>query len=63
MKKFTALEVARLFGVPVENVRAQYAKNAKQSRESEKLASKGMYRGYSAIEYDEYATHAEEQAN
>lgn len=51
-------KAASIFGVTAEQVRAQYAKNAKQLRwMADKARSKpnGMYNGNSAAWYDEKA--------
>lgn len=62
MTKATALQVAEIFGVAIENVRAQYAANAKDLRAFAVKAGAGKYRGKTAAEWSSYADHAERQA-
>jgi hypothetical protein len=59
--KYTANDVARMFNAPIECVRAAYAKNAKQLRQSAVKAGTGKYRGFTAAWYVKAATHAEAQ--
>jgi hypothetical protein len=63
---YTAEQVAGMFkGVTVEMVKAQYAKNAKQLRESEQKAKdskNGKYRGFSTEWYRESAETYEKRA-
>lgn len=60
----SAYAVAALFGVPVENVRAQYRRNAAQLRsmEAKARASGRRVRGYSAEELASLARNAEDKA-
>lgn len=60
--KATAAKAAALFGVPVKNVKAQYASNAKDLRAFAAKAGAGKYRGKTADEWTAYAEHAERQA-
>jgi hypothetical protein len=62
MKKPTSSEVAALFGVPVENVKKQYAKNAKDCRAFALKAGTGKYRGFTAEKWNQLAENAEKQA-
>jgi hypothetical protein len=59
-KKPTSEQIAKLFGVPVENVEKQFAKNAKQLRT---MAKKGDHRGYTAKQLTKLASEAEAKAN
>jgi hypothetical protein len=63
--KATAEQVAKMFGVPVENVRRTYADNAKELRECAVRAAKSKsrkYRGAAAAEWAAGAEHAETQS-
>lgn len=59
MKTLTSDQVAKLFGVPVSGVRAQYAKNAAQVRT---MIATGDLRGGSVEQLERFANHAEKQA-
>lgn len=61
-RKYGAADVARLMGVSLAAVKAQYASNAKQLRESAVKAGTGTYRGLTAEWYNKAAEHAEAQA-
>ena len=56
--------VASMFGVPVERVRQQYARNARQLRDmaSKALATGKPCRGYSAGDLNRLAMSAEQKA-
>lgn len=54
--------IAEKFGVTVEQVKAQFAKNAVTCRDCAKRAGSGEYRGYSRAEWSAFATAAEQRS-
>lgn len=59
----TPEHVARVFNAPLANVKAQYAKNAKQLRElAAKAQAIGSYRGKTAAYWTERAEYFERQS-
>jgi hypothetical protein len=61
-KKYTAEDVVKIMGAPLASVKALYAKNAKDLRQSAVKAGTGKYRGFTAKWYNDAADHAEAQA-
>lgn len=57
--KPTVEQIAAFFKATPEQVRAQFAKNAKYYREAKVKASNGKYRGYTAEQYESFAQEAE----
>ena len=62
MKTPTVKQVATVFGVPEENVKAQYSKNAAQLRAMAKHAGSGQYRGKTGAQWLSLAEMAEGKA-
>ncbi len=60
--KPTTAQVAAMFGVPIDRVRAHYASNATDLRRFARKAGSGKYRGKTAKEWALFAEHAERQS-
>lgn len=62
MTKPTANQVAEFFGVPVANVKRQYAANAEQLRAVAKQAGQRKFRGKTSAEWSKFAQMAQDKS-